>query len=521
VDVHPSPFRNKINSSTNFSNQRFDLRDATLLDIIATAWDRRSETVLGGPSWIDFYRFDLAGKIDSLKAPKANPNANSSLNPVEESSRNQEADPYSLIRPVLQNILAQRFHLTYHTENRPLPGYVMTQAKGGAKLTEAKDATAAMNCREEMVKDTPGAYSITCTSVPIGRFMVMFGGAFPHQVENQTGLKKSYDFTLTINENDVRTQAEYARVITDAFAKQLGLVVTAQEIPQPAMVIDKIDRTPTPNDPELTKLIPPLPDLEFEVASFKLAESGGQQRGMQAGGSQITFIGWSLQDLLVQAWDLPTGAMINNVDSLPKQRYTILVKLPPDIDARAMWEDQDQVNRMLQKLLIDRFEIKYHFGEQTQDGWVLLADNPKMKKADPNTRTLCAYGPPEDDKDVRSGADSPYDSQSHCQNVTMEQFTYMLQILSKSEIKSHVVDKTGLSDSYTFTFYYSTTRKLRADSAAAVAAAKENGTDASAPVAGMSMQDAFRKELGLKLEKQPLTVPALVLDHYDQTPTEN
>jgi uncharacterized protein (TIGR03435 family) len=44
---------------------------------------------------------------------------------------------------------------------------------------------------------------------------------------------------------------------------------------------------------------------------------------------------------------------------------------------------QDLFDRMLQKLLVDRFQIKYHWGEQTQDGYVLLADNPKMKKADP------------------------------------------------------------------------------------------------------------------------------------------
>jgi uncharacterized protein (TIGR03435 family) len=35
------------------------------------------------------------------------------------------------------------------------------------------------------------------------------------------------------------------------------------------------------------------------------------------------------------------------------------------------------------------------------------------------------------------------------------------------------------------------------------------------------VEDAFRKELGLRLEKQPLAVPALVLDHFDQTPTDN
>ena len=41
------------------------------------------------------------------------------------------------------------------------------------------------------------------------------------------------------------------------------------------------------------------------------------------------------------------------------------------------------------------------------------------------------------------------------------------------------------------------------------------------PSPGLRLEDAFRKQLGLRLEKQPLTLPSLVLDHFDQTPTEN
>ena len=183
-------------------------------------------------------------------------------------------------------------------------------------------------------------------------------------------------------------------------------------------------------------------------------------------------------------------------------------------------QDRDLVHRMLQQLLVDRFQIKYHWGEQTQDGWVLLADNPKMKKADPNSRTFCVDGPAEGEKDLVHTADSPYDSQFHCQNVTMGQFADVLQSFARADIKYRVVDKTGLTGSYDFTVYFSSTNKLQAERTAAASATQEAG-DASAPTAGMSLQDAFRKELGLRLEKQPMTEPAMVLDHFDQTPTAN
>ena len=56
VDVHPSPYRVGIYYRTNISDQRF-------------AYKREDSAILGGPTWIDFYRFDVAAKIPSLKLP--------------------------------------------------------------------------------------------------------------------------------------------------------------------------------------------------------------------------------------------------------------------------------------------------------------------------------------------------------------------------------------------------------------------------------------------------------------------
>jgi uncharacterized protein (TIGR03435 family) len=269
---------------------------------------------------------------------------------------------------------------------------------------------------------------------------------------------------------------------------------------------------PSPNPPEIAKRIPALPDLEFEVASIRPAGDKEPESQIRPAGSQIAFTNFALQELLRQAWQLPTGAMLGNAPPwLGQTRYTILVKLPPDIDARAVFQDQDQLDNMLQKLLVDRFQIKYHWGEQAMDGYVLLAGGtPKMKKADPSSRSFCKYGPPEGEKDIRT-ADSPFNAEFHCQNVTMAQFADLAQAMAKSEIKSRVPDRTGLTGAFDFTLYYTTGRKLRADAAAS----------SMEPALGLSVEDAFRKQLGLRLEKQRGVYPALVLDHMEQTPTEN
>jgi uncharacterized protein (TIGR03435 family) len=513
VDVHSSPYRAVIWYRTNIGNQRFDMRDASILDLISLAYDRENGAILGGPTWIDFDRFDVVAKISSLKAqpPNSNPAA----------PQNSD-NPYDKIRPVLKQVLAERFHLTYHTEDRPLPGYIVTVAKEGAKLADAKDPTAAGDCPVAQDKATPGLYIITCTSETMEQFLKLFG-ILPHPTIDHTGLKKSYDFTLKLAFGQLQTRDDYIRVYTDALKQQLGLVVAPGDVTQPAIVVDKVDRTPTANAADVATLIPPPRDLEFDVATIKPAADSEPQQQIRPLGSQITFSSWTLQALMVEAWQLPTGAVIaNRPDWLNVTRYTILVKLPPDIDARNVFQDHDLIDRMLQKLLVERFQIKYHSGEQTQaDAYVLLPGNPKMKKADPNSRTSCGFGPPTGEKDVSSGSDSPYDHEFHCQNITMDQFADLAQSLASSEIKNRVPNKTGLAGSYDFTLFYTSVRKLRLQIVAATDAAKQAGDATAEPVAGVSVEDAFRKQLGLRLEKQPLTLPALVLDHIEQTPTAN
>jgi uncharacterized protein (TIGR03435 family) len=513
VDVHPSPYRAVIWYRTNIGNQRFDMRDASVLDMISLAYDRDKGAVLGGPTWIDFDRFDVIAKISSLKAqpPNSNPAAPQTSD-----------NPYDKIRPVLKQVLAERFHLTYHTEDRPLPGYIVTVAKEGAKLADAKDPAAPGDCPVAEDKATPQLYVITCTSETMEQFLKLFG-IFPHPAVDHTGLKKAYDFTIKLAFGGLKTDDDYVRVYTEALKQQLGLIAVPGEVAQPAIVVDKVDRTPTANAPDVATLIPPPRDLEFDVATIKPAADTEPQEQIRPLGSQITFSSWTLRALMVEAWQLPTGAVIaNRPDWFDRTKYTILVKLPPDIEARNVFRDRDLIDRMLQKLLVDRFQIKYHWGEQTQkDAYVLLPGTPKMKKADPNSRTSCGFGAPEGEKAVISSPDSPFDQEFHCQNVTMDQFADMAQSLAGYEIKNRVPNKTGLEGSYDFTIIYTTTRKLRVDIKAATDAAKAASDTTVEPVAGVSLEDAIRKQLGLRLEKQPLTLPALVLDHIEQTPTEN
>jgi uncharacterized protein (TIGR03435 family) len=522
VDVHAAPYRPKIVFKTNIGNLRFDMRNATIFEMIEFAYglgeqddDRENAAIVGGPAWIDFDRFDISAKIPSLKPPTLRDGPAEPANPLQ--------DPNDQMRPVVKRVLAERFHLKYHTADRPLPGFIVTVGKEGPKLAEAKDPTAANGCHGERDKANPVQYTLTCSSETVAQFVSTLDQDFSHPIVDHTGLTKPYDFTVKLMLGpEVHTRDDRARVYTDAFSKQLGLVVARGDVPQPAIVVDTVDRTPTANSPDIAKLLPALTDLEFEVATIKPSADNEPQDTIRPAGSQITFRGFNMQGLLTRAFELPTGQMLGDaLATLSPKRYTIVVKLPPDIDARAVNQDPDQINDMLKKLLVDRFQLKYRWGQWTQpDAYVLLGGTPKMKKADPKSRSFCKYGPAEGEKPSRY-AGSPYDSEFHCQNVTMAQFADRLQAMAGADIKNRVADKTGLAGAYTFTVFYTNVRTVRAQTAAAVSEAKEAGEATPAPIAGLGLEDAFRKQLGLRLEKQPLTLPALILDHIEQTPTEN
>src|ERR1017187_4538266 len=70
ADVHRSP--PAMNPYTFISGgvlrgARYDLRKATMLDLIRLAYKVEPQTVFGGPNWLEFDRFDIA------KAPPSSP----------------------------------------------------------------------------------------------------------------------------------------------------------------------------------------------------------------------------------------------------------------------------------------------------------------------------------------------------------------------------------------------------------------------------------------------------------------
>jgi len=161
----------------------------------------KRQMVSGGGGWIDSQEWDIMAKIDdpSFVGP----------------SNKERADR---MRPMLQALLEERFHLKFHTEMRPTPVYVLVQAKGGAKVKEVPAPPAlegdwmdAMKrYREENPgKPFPGAIQCadsgcTATAVAMSAAVGQIGGSshLDRPLIDETGLKGYYDFSFRQPRND-------------------------------------------------------------------------------------------------------------------------------------------------------------------------------------------------------------------------------------------------------------------------------------------------------------------------------
>jgi len=514
-DVHTSPHVTfPFMDGGNLHGDRYALRQASLAEMIATAYSLDAANVQGGPSWLEMDRFEISAKAASTTS-------------------------HDDLKLMLRSLLADRFHLVVHKGSATMPAFVLAPGKDKPKMKVAS-GTGDPGCEGQPPppNQPPGAIPsilVTCRNISMDRFVEelrdMAGGYLNLSVINSTGLAGSWDFDLRWTPRGALDRAGADGIsIFDAVDHELGLSLTRQTAPRPVLIVDSVDESPTPNAPDIAKTLPPLPPAQFEVAVVKPAKADAELSGRIRGG-QVDVHGVSLRFAINFAWDLnPNDSQLiaGAPPWLDSDRFDILAKIssdgPDDAASRSSDIDQEQLRQMLQALLIDRFKMKIHTEDRPINTYTLTSAAPKLIKADPTSRTHCIEGTGPDGKDPRM-ATPVLNRLVTCQNITMPQLADQFRMIAGGYIYGSILDETGLKGSWNFTLSFSSVDRVQGAGGAGPAgpgtAAPAVDSTASDPNGALSLFDAVKRELGLKLEKVRRPVPVLVIDHIEEHPTEN
>lgn len=209
------------------------LRSVTMAQLLTLAYKeimRAGEYLSGGTDWIRSDHFDVRAK-----APPGT-----------------SADTERLM---LQALLAERFHLKVHIEQKRKPVFELVLGKKGPKLRPAAEAGEA-ECHRQAEALPPRYQGFTCHSVTVAflavRLQELFGFALP--AVDATGLTGTYDvaFSYPVQLHAMMLSYEFAGEplppdFSKAWEDALGLRVEETTRLMPVVVIDHLDRIPNGN----------------------------------------------------------------------------------------------------------------------------------------------------------------------------------------------------------------------------------------------------------------------------------
>jgi uncharacterized protein (TIGR03435 family) len=205
--------------------------NTSMNDLVTFAYGLHTKQIIGAPDWFATDLFD----IDEVPDVSGRPSLRQ-------------------MRMLLQKLLADRFKLTIHHEQRELSGYILTVAPGGPKI---KTTTAGPN-------DPPGFLfrglgDLMVRNMDMKEFTEgMQSAVMDKPVIDQTGLKDKYDFNLKWTPDD----SQFAQFrnggaapppppaddpnappsLYTAIQEQAGLKLGPGKAPDDVVVIDHVEK---------------------------------------------------------------------------------------------------------------------------------------------------------------------------------------------------------------------------------------------------------------------------------------
>jgi uncharacterized protein (TIGR03435 family) len=141
---------------------------------------------------------------------------------------------------MLQTLLAERLALKAHVEEKEMPVYALTQAKGGAKLSDSA-TEGPRNVEREQGVEVYWRWSMY-------ELLSEFSSTLGRPILDETGLRGRYDFRINPAAVLVDPQErDRASILISVLRGQLGLNIESRKAKVEVLIIDHVEKTPTEN----------------------------------------------------------------------------------------------------------------------------------------------------------------------------------------------------------------------------------------------------------------------------------
>jgi uncharacterized protein (TIGR03435 family) len=475
---------------------RYEVKHATMSELIQTAYGVDADKVYGGPSWLDYDKYEVSAKAKAGTTP-------------------------ATLHLMLRALLEDRFKLVVNPDTKDAPAYVLTSGKGKVDLKASQGANGGGCMMQPFVRtdgDAP-VNNIQCRNVTMEEFAAGLRRLTPATFANlavvdQTGIEGTYDIDLPYALLSATSAQPGTGGLLGAIGK-LGLKLERGMAPQPVLSVVSVNEIPTPNAAGIETSLPPLPPAQFEVASIRPCDLNGPGPNINVrfeAGARVTMRCMFPSILINRVFGLAPGEeplgkpkwMGNN----SQPAYTMEATAPADAipSGVSVAQQQEILSEMILGLLRERWGLRTHWEQRPMDALTLMAVKPKLTKADPAGRTGCTR---------QSLPGTGLMLALACKNMTMAQFAEQVRGFS-AMLFYPVEDGTNLEGAWDFSVTYSVQASIGIRAPGAGPAA-----EASEPSGQLSFNEAVEKQLGLKFETHKRPEPVLVIDHIEEKPSEN
>lgn len=198
---------------------RLTMTNVSLRSIISWAYKVQGAQIVG-PNWIGSERYEILAKTS------------------EPASDDQ-------LRPMLQELLAERFKVTMHRQTKELAAFGLAVAKNGIKF-RASEGDGKSNI-------AMGKAGVRAERLSMAELADILSGPMQATVVDMTELNGVYDLKLDLapyfesQQKGEGPAPNIPEIVTTALQDQLGLRLDRRKLPVEILVIDRAEKNPTEN----------------------------------------------------------------------------------------------------------------------------------------------------------------------------------------------------------------------------------------------------------------------------------